>query len=502
MNYDIKYVALYLRKSRGEEDDLIKHETILKEICVKNSWKYVIYKEIGTSDSIELRPEFQRLLRDIEDNVYDAILVVDYDRLSRGDATQQDTINKILKKSNTLIITPNKVYDLNNEMDSTYTEFQGFMARQEYKQITKRLRQGKKIGAKLGNWTNGKPPFPYEYERWKDKYKEKGLVVNDDKLVIYRFIIDNALNDIPPYKIAWELNKQNIPSPNGKKWTNITVYRLLKDETHLGKIISNKQKGDGHKIKRKDVEDYIKLDRSEWVIVENCHEAVKTQFEHDKIIDMLNRRNKTPRKARAGIYGLSGLVKCGICGYNLTFQKKDTGNLLIKKCWYIDEYGNKCTNSGGSYNLLEVEIKKAIINYKNELLKQKNSNIDENIEVQNMKVLLNQYEKNLNKYIAALNKVNDTYDLGDYSRNEWLQRKNKWENEIQKVRVEIDDLKIQLSRKQTVSNEQRLFLLNYFIDNIDKIEDENSKNKLYKSILDYVTWTRKGDDLDIKVNFR
>jgi DNA invertase Pin-like site-specific DNA recombinase len=58
------------------------------------------------------------------------------------------------------ITLPSKAYDLNNEVDSTFTEFQGFMARQEYKQITKRLRQGKKVGAKLGNWTNGKPPYP------------------------------------------------------------------------------------------------------------------------------------------------------------------------------------------------------------------------------------------------------------------------------------------------------------------------------------------------------
>ena len=61
-NYDIRYVALYLRKSRGEEEDLIKHETILIDMCKKNDWKYVIFKEIATSDSIELRPIFQKLL--------------------------------------------------------------------------------------------------------------------------------------------------------------------------------------------------------------------------------------------------------------------------------------------------------------------------------------------------------------------------------------------------------------------------------------------------------
>lgn len=34
--YNIRYVAMYLRKSRGEEEDLVKHETILSDICKKN----------------------------------------------------------------------------------------------------------------------------------------------------------------------------------------------------------------------------------------------------------------------------------------------------------------------------------------------------------------------------------------------------------------------------------------------------------------------------------
>ena len=221
--YNIKYVAMYLRKSRGEEDDLAKHEVILEDICTKNNWKYVQYKEIGSSDSIELRPEMKKLLYDIEKETYDAVLVVDYDRLSRGDMGQQDKIKKIFRKANTLIITPNKIYDLNNEIDDTYTDFQGLIARQEYKMITKRLRQGKKIGAKMGNWTNGSPPFGYSYERYKDKYNEKGLVINDDEAEIYRYIIQKALAGETANSIAWDLNKKGIRTRQYKLWSHVAI---------------------------------------------------------------------------------------------------------------------------------------------------------------------------------------------------------------------------------------------------------------------------------------
>ena len=53
--------AIYLRKSRedsdGEEDVLLKHETTLTDLARQNTWRYVIYPEVGSSDSIEFRPD-------------------------------------------------------------------------------------------------------------------------------------------------------------------------------------------------------------------------------------------------------------------------------------------------------------------------------------------------------------------------------------------------------------------------------------------------------------
>lgn len=59
-------VAIYLRKSRGEIEDLEKHKEQLIELANKNKWQYDIYEEIGTSDSIIKRKEFKKLLDLIE----------------------------------------------------------------------------------------------------------------------------------------------------------------------------------------------------------------------------------------------------------------------------------------------------------------------------------------------------------------------------------------------------------------------------------------------------
>ena len=120
-DYIIKYIAAYLRKSRGEDDSALEnHRIILNELCEKNGWTQPIeYAEIETGDSISLRPEMQRLLSDVSKGIFDAVCVVDIDRLGRGDLGDQDKIKKAFAKSGTLIVTQNRIYDLDNENDET-----------------------------------------------------------------------------------------------------------------------------------------------------------------------------------------------------------------------------------------------------------------------------------------------------------------------------------------------------------------------------------------------
>jgi site-specific DNA recombinase len=497
--YDIRYVATYLRKSRAESmEDLEKHRLILNDLCHKSNFKFVEYKEVGTSDSIEMRPKISKLLTEVEDRVYDAVCVVEYDRLSRGDMGDQDRIAKIFKKSETLIITPDKIYDLNNDIDDEMVEFKGFLARREYKMITKRLRQGKKIGSRQGQWTNGTPPFPYVYQRYKEKCNPKGLVIDDEKYIIYREIIDEALNGVPPQDIAHNLNRKGILTSKSKYWSGVTVLRLLLDETHLGKIISNKTQGDAHKIKRSNAKPYKVLPKSEWVIVENCHEAVKTQEEHDQIIRNISERTKIPKRCRKKAHIFSGLIKCGVCGHILTFYSQEKE--YIKPCWYVDALGNKCRNKGLLVETLEQAVLSEIRKYKDKFMS--NIETEDNTYLENLTCLKAEKEVLLNKYQKALEIVNEAYELGDYSRNDWLMRKEKWQKHIEQTTAEIYDLKKQILAIQQISNEERLKNLSVFFDNITTTTNNSQRNDLYRMIINCIVYKRDGDDIKIKIEFK
>jgi len=129
--------------------------------------------------------------------------------------------------------------------------FKSFMARCEYMMIKKRLKQGKIAGAKQGKWTNGKPPFPYEYSR-----DTKAVSINPDKIVTYRLIVEKYINEpMGLQELAVWLNLAGIPPLTpGSPWSSTKLHRLLTSEVHLGKIVYQKTRGsfpkDGKVTKR------------------------------------------------------------------------------------------------------------------------------------------------------------------------------------------------------------------------------------------------------------
>jgi DNA invertase Pin-like site-specific DNA recombinase len=501
MEYNIKYVATYIRKSRAENDeDLEKHRLMLTELCTKNNLEFIEYAEIGTSDSIDMRPKMSQLLKDIEKGIFDAVVVVDYDRFGRGDLSEQDRIKKAFQKSQTLIITPDKIYDLNNDSDDTFVDFKGLFARQEYKAITKRLRRGKYLGAMRGEWTNGTPPFPYEYQKYGDKYNPKGLVVNDEKLRTYTYIKESYLAGVSTTVIAVNLNNQHIPSPRNAKWTNVTISRMLADETHLGRIISNKTSGDGHKKKKPSSKPFQKIPKDERVVIENRHEAIKTQEEHDEIINRLEERKAIPFRARQSVYSLSGLIKCGKCGHTHSFLVKDSGKILMKPCWYADSHGNKCINKGIMLNFLEGLIIGEIKKYKDRYIVKDKSNEKKTVNALTRQI--ESMESQQQKFTKAIDRVNESYELGDYTREQWLDRKKKWENEIADIRGKIYELKKRVNSTALITSTERLENLKLFFEKIETSTTPQERNELYRTIIDRIIWTRNGDDISIHIEYK
>ncbi len=171
----------------------------------------------------------------------------------------------------------------------------------------------------------------------------------------------------------------------------------------------------------------------------------------------------------------------------------------MKPCWYIDPLGEKCRNEGILVSVIEDMVLAEIAKYKDSFLTDMEQEDNSNKMLQ---ILLEEKETLLSKQKKALALINDAYEMGDYSREEWLERKKKRELEINNLTNEIYELRKNTSNNQQMSNAERLEALSNFFDNITTATDNASRNDLYRTILESIIWYKSGDNIRIKINFK
>ena len=169
---------MYLRKSRADKDYenlstetiLNRHEKTLMELAQKHNYDISkIFREVVSGETLSQRPQMQILLNEVENNMYDGVLVMEVERLARGNSVDQGIIAQAFKYSNTLIITPTKTYAPQNEFDEEYFEFGLFMSRREYKTINRRLNAGRIASCKEGKFVGSVTPYGYTKEKLKNQ---------------------------------------------------------------------------------------------------------------------------------------------------------------------------------------------------------------------------------------------------------------------------------------------------------------------------------------------
>ena len=203
-------------------------------------------------------------------------------------------------------------------------------------------------------------------------------------------------------------------------------------------------------------------------------------------------------QAKRQTFAFSGLIKCERCGHSHTFYTKQN-KLSMKPCWYINPLGEKCRNGGISVSIIEDMVLSEIRKYKDGFL----TDIEEEDNgIQAVQIQISEKETLLSKQKKALALVNDVYEMGDYSREEWLVRKKKRELEIKKITGEIYELHKRNNSNKQLSNAERLKALSNFFDNITLTTNNASRNDLYRTIVESIIWYRDGDNIKVKINFK
>jgi DNA invertase Pin-like site-specific DNA recombinase len=509
----ISAVAIYLRKSRGDEgeDVLLKHRERLIGYSQSKGWKYETFEEVASGERLSSRPVIQRLLDLVEQGLYDGVLVVDYDRLSRGGTKDFGEIVEVFQYANTFIITPDRIYDVNDGNDRIILGFQGVISNAEYEKIKMRLVNGKKDGATQGKWTNGKPPFPYEYEREiitdeKNRVKVQGkVVINQKKNEIYQVIKHRYLVDKKgTEEIAVWLNKQNIPSPNGTVWHNNAISRLLVHEFHLGKVVYGKNNWKKDRDGKRKIAN--KKDESEWFTGVGEHEQLKSQEEHEDILRRLSQNNKIPKRSRQGSFPTTGLMFCAKCGH---MMKYSVGRLEAKtgiaydytKCGHKNPYGMKCTQKG-------VKMDEDFYDSLYTLILNKFTDDERLDEIQGKrkeqsqgKALLRRKKAELDEQDKALNKIMEAFENGAYSMSQFSERKKVRDEAISKLKKDIIELEQENQNSKVYKIDELKQKAIEFRTGWASAINSLEKNLLLKSIVNRLEYDREGDNISFSITW-
>lgn len=247
-------VIVYLRKSRSDdpiltvEEVLHKHETILDEWCERYLHGRVPeenkYREVVSGETIDDRPEMLSVLKKIESPKCKAIAVVEVQRLSRGDLEDAGRLIKLLRYTNTLVITPQKTYDLRDEYDRDGFERELKRGNEFLEYQKKIMNRGRLLSVSQGNYIGSVPPYGYSKVTIMDgKRKCPTLQIKPDEADVVRMIFDMyVIQDMGRDRICRKLDELGIKPPKGGYWAPSAIKDMLTNVHYIGKVKWNWRK--------------------------------------------------------------------------------------------------------------------------------------------------------------------------------------------------------------------------------------------------------------------
>lgn len=522
--------CIYLRKSRkdieaeihGEGETLARHEQALLSLAKRDNYNIEhIYKEIVSGDTISDRPQMQQLLSDIEHRRWEGVLVMDADRLARGDLSDQGRIAKTFHFTGTKIITPNQIFDPRSESDEQVFEFQLFMARFEYKMIKSRLKRGREASVREGKFVGNKAPYGYRRVKLQN---EKGWtleIVPEEAAVIqmiYRLYTvgelqpDGSTKRLGISLIVRKLNESGIKSKTGKSWIPATIRGILDNPVYIGKVRWNHRAVVQSMHQGEIIKSRPRAAEQDCIIVDGLHEAIIDQETWDLVHEYLAHPTIVPvPKAKEIQNPLAGLVVCAKCGRKMVrrpYGPRRSVDTII--CPYTD-----CNNISSDLNLVEHKILDGLAGWiQGYELEWKQPKFNHSA---NMGVSTNDMQKQalirLESEFAELEKrqsrIFDLLEDGTYTQEIFHQRIDKVRTDIDANREQQKMLRAEI-QKELNYEQIRIAIVpkvTHLLAVYHTLPSAKAKNDMLKEVLEKVIynkdkngrWHNSPDDFEIKL---
>lgn len=495
--------AIYLRKSRadmdleaaGQGETLARHKAILTDLAArKGLFIGEIYEEIVSGETIEARPEIQRLISDCYAGKYKGIICIDVSRLSRGNQGDAQVILDCLKYANknsgVLVITPTKVYDIaHNPDDEEYLEFELFMSRREYKMIKKRMDRGRKQAVVEGNYMGSYRPYGYNIV--KTKYF-RTLEPHPEEAPIVKLMFEWAVKEnLTPRKIAVRLDAMGVPTYSGDpEWSGATIKTILTNPTYTGKVRWNDRmqvktmvNGELKTTRPRTVktEQYMEYDgkHKQYALVdEETFKKASSRFYADRTKSTFKLKNP-----------LAGLMVCKHCQKMMQYQdyqKRETTSAR-----YLHRQSKVCKVKSVLADDLLKAVAHSLTMYIEDFKAKIDNSSDVNEEAVNAQIeALKEEEKKIKKKLA---KLFDSWEDDKISDNEFVSRKAVHNDRLEAIKAQMIAFEESIPEKEEY--QEKIILLSEALDAIRNPSlDAESQNRCLKAIVQKIEFSRENDE--------
>lgn len=497
----------YLRLSREdgdkEESDSIGSQRNIIEDKIRELGDefelYDFYIDDGYTGLNTDRPNFQRMLEDIERKKINCIITKDLSRLSRNNFEANYLLEIYFLENNIRYISIlDNVDTYNKSSNNDIIQFKTLINDWYSKDISRKVKSGLWARKEQGLFVGAKAPYGY----MKDENNKNKLIVNKEEAKIVKRIFQMYDSGSTMGMIAKKLQDEKVycASYNGFEknkngiygWNYSTISKILKNEFYLGNTVYGKVINLSYKSKK------VKfVPKEEWKVVPNTHKAIISK----ELFDSVQKKIKLSQKAKTHKHTwiLNGIVTCKECGEPMQLKvkyRKDKKTISFMRLYCSSSLHKKgyCIRKHKGINLQSVtqivvgDLNKKVKNIVSskdvsELLERHYKNKDNTEEENELKETMKQLEKT-NKMISSLyldykNGVIQEFDFKTMYEQEIAKRDNLNEK-IDKINNKINN-NMKISNKQfqkvakKVSNVKN-WTKDQLADVIESVEIDNNDN--------------------------
>jgi len=511
-------VAMYIRLSKEDEDkkeesqSVTNQRSLIESFIKENNLNLIdTYIDDGVSGTTFDRPQFNRMIVDINSRRINMVITKDLSRLGRDYIQTGFYLEKFFPENRIRYISLLDGIDTGVESSSNdITPFKAIMNDMYAKDISKKITSVKRDKQHKGLFIGSKAPYGYK----KHPTQRNKIIIDKEVAPNVRRAFCLALEGYTGRRIAKIFTDENIPTPakyanlkvkntpTSHFWKSEFIHNMLRNEVYIGNMVQGRIRKVNYKSKKE-----LRMPKEQWVVVPNTHEPIIDKELFYDVQMLLDK--KKPTRTRTHDYLLKGLVFCHECGYLMCVAPrtlKTSGEVLYFRC--RTHIRNTKYSKCSCHSIREDIVCKVVIDIikkvcRKYINKEKMKSIYKREKEKNNETLIRQMRiEELNNKLVAINsnldkiyndKLNNLLDESDFTRiyNAKKNERDNIKNEIVLL-TNINDLK----KESNYSEEQELKIL---LENFLNMKKPNKL--LIFSLIDRIEITKKSEII-VKFKFK